>query len=156
MDLLNFGRIIRRSVGFLIMTTFVGALAGVGLGLLDNSGSDAQSPTYYSATETLGYDTSTTGPSSSGGASALATVGAFVTGPSVTDELSKQFGIDGATLARQITTVALPTTNSVDVTAFADSREARRAARDGVLGRDEDALRRGACVEVGGSGDATR
>ena len=122
MDLLKFGRVARQSLGLLIVCTLAGAGIGLGAGLLQRSrGSAVPTTRYYSATETLGYDTSATGPSSVGGTSALTSVGAFVTGPAVTDEVGKRLDGDGVALAHQVTTVAWPTTNSVDVTAFADS-----------------------------------
>jgi Mrp family chromosome partitioning ATPase/capsular polysaccharide biosynthesis protein len=127
MDFLRFARVVRQSLGFLMVATLVGAALGAGVGWLGDRQGTARPPAvYYSATETLGYDASAAGGASDG-PSTLATIGGFVTGPVVTDEVGKKLGADGVTLARQITTVARPTTSSVDVSAVADS--AARAER---------------------------
>jgi Mrp family chromosome partitioning ATPase/capsular polysaccharide biosynthesis protein len=127
LDLQKFLRVLRQSLGLLILVTLVGALIGVGVGLLQDSGSSSNnSPTYFSATETLGYDPGNGGAANT---STITAIGAFVTGPAVTDEIGKQLTTDGTALARQITTVARPTTSSIDITAFAESAaEARRLA----------------------------
>ena len=131
MDLQNLARIIRRSWRFLVVATVVGAVIGVGVGLYEQSdGSASTGGVHYAATETLGYDASAAGQSSDGG-SVLATIGTFVTAPDVTDAVGEDLHADGAVLARQITTTARPTNNSIDVTAVADSatRAERLAAR---------------------------
>lgn len=120
MDLVNWTRIVRRSVKFLLVTTLLGALVGAGIAFLQRSREHVSpSQTYYSATESLGYDPTELGSSAAGGTTALTTVGAFVTGPAVTKAVGTKLEADGTELARQITTVARPTNNSVDVIAFA-------------------------------------
>ena len=120
MDLVNCARIVRRSVKFLLATTLLGALIGGAIAFVERS-RDHVSPShsYYSATETLGYDPTELGSSAAGGTSSLTTVGAFVTGPAVTKAVGTKLHADGTELAHQITTVARPTNNSVDVIAFA-------------------------------------
>jgi len=121
-DLVNSARVVRRSVKLLLLTTLLGALVGAAIAFIDRSGNTVHSSQrYYSATETLGYDPTELGSSATGGSSSLTTVGAFVTGPAVTKAVGEKLHADGTELARQITTVARPTNNSVDVIAFATS-----------------------------------
>ena len=122
MDLLKFTRILRRSLVFLALAALVGAVLGVGVGVLaGRRAAPHKAPVYFSATEALRYDAAAAGQTVSDGPSDLASLGVFVTGPSVTDEVGTRLGSDGALLARQITTVVRPTTNSIDVTAVAES-----------------------------------
>jgi Mrp family chromosome partitioning ATPase/capsular polysaccharide biosynthesis protein len=113
----------------LIVATLIGAAIGVGIGLYERADSSARARrSYYAATETLGYDASAAAESTDGG-SVLATIGAFVTTPDVTDQVGEALHADGAVLARQITTTARPQNNTIDVTAVADSAEyAKRLA----------------------------
>jgi Mrp family chromosome partitioning ATPase/capsular polysaccharide biosynthesis protein len=120
-DLQKLARIMRRSLGFLVIATLAGAAIGVALGLYERSeAAGHRDRTYFAATETLGYDANAAGQSGDS-VSALATIGTFVTSPDVTDEVGKALGGDGAALAGHITTVARPNNYSIDVTAVADT-----------------------------------
>jgi len=127
MDLISFIRVLRRSWRLLVLTTCVGAMLGVGLATLrPKASAPAKAVTYWSATETLGYDPSAAGQTVSDGLSDLATVASFATSQAVTDEVGTQLGIDGAAAAERITTVTHPTTNAIDITAYADSAASAR------------------------------
>jgi len=127
MDLVNFTRLLRRSWRLLVLATCAGALLGVGVTFLRPKASNPARPvTYWSATESLGYDPTAAGQTVSDGLSDLATVASFATSQPVTDGVGEQLGIDGAAAAEQITTVTHPTTNSIDVTAYADSSASAR------------------------------
>jgi Mrp family chromosome partitioning ATPase/capsular polysaccharide biosynthesis protein len=122
MELTHFLRLLRRSWRLLVLSTCVGALVGVGIAVFRPKGAAPRHPlTYWSATETLGYDPTAAGQTVSDGMSDLATVASFATGQAVTDGVGQQLGTDGATDAEHITTVTRPTTNSIDITAYADS-----------------------------------
>jgi Mrp family chromosome partitioning ATPase/capsular polysaccharide biosynthesis protein len=130
LELFIFIRTLRRSVRLLALTTCVGLALGVGVAMLrPKPAAHGPQPTFYSATETLGYDPSAAGQTVSDGVSDLDTVATFATGQTVTDDVGKQLGVDGVNVAQQITTVTRPTTNAIDVVAYAESpREAERLA----------------------------
>jgi Mrp family chromosome partitioning ATPase/capsular polysaccharide biosynthesis protein len=116
MDLLSYFRILRRRWWIIALCVVIGAGIGIASTLLDTK--EAKTRTYYKATNTQLYDTSSSSPVPSV-VNNIDQIAILVTTGTVPDEVAKAIGSDeiGRQLAERITTTTNSVTTTVDITA---------------------------------------
>jgi Mrp family chromosome partitioning ATPase/capsular polysaccharide biosynthesis protein len=132
MDLLSYFRVLRRRWLLIVVLTVVGGVIGAASTQLEKS--DPKTRTYYKATNTLYFDSSSNN-GSSGFQSAfqnLDQIAVLVTTGDVPDAAAKALGSDepGRSLAEHIVTTTNGSTNTIDITAAEPNADQAVATAD--------------------------
>jgi Mrp family chromosome partitioning ATPase/capsular polysaccharide biosynthesis protein len=128
MDLLSYFRVLRRRWLNIVACIVVGAGLGVASTVFDTK--EAKTRTYYKATNTLIYDTATSGPVPSV-VNNIDQAAILVTSGDVPDQVAEAMGTDeiGRQLAERVVTTTNSVTNTLDITAVdADAQRATALA----------------------------
>jgi Mrp family chromosome partitioning ATPase/capsular polysaccharide biosynthesis protein len=128
MDILSYFRVLRRRWKIIVVCILVGGALGVATTLFDSKG--VKSKTYYKATNTQIYDTTSSGPVPSV-VSNIDQVAVLTTSGDVPNAVAKELGTTeiGRQLAEQIVTTTNSVTSTFDITAVdADPKRATELA----------------------------